>query len=174
VRHLALVLVLTACSRSTPPTLSWTLERDGDGLSVHYVVTNGRNHTIWVYDQYVADRAIVSRGEPGTARFVIGYLTEKSQEPEIGQAFDHWEIPGVSDLRAHETSRGAFHVSLPLEPWHWQMRMSPLHDPTRVRLEVGYFESLPDLYKGVPAGGGGEGLRWLISEPRDLPDVSGR
>ncbi len=122
--------------------------RDGDALVVKATIDNGTAAPIWVLDTPLegkkpSERAIVSRGEPGTARIVLGFLDAESQAPQVEQGVDRQVAPIATRVAAHASRSRTVRLPLPLTPWHPYLQMASLKQPTQVVLEVGYLTAEP-------------------------------
>lgn len=121
-----------------------TVERVGDGLDGTATIENGTASPIWVLDAFVdADRPVVSRGEPGTVRVVLGFLGAESQMPQVEQGVSHERVPSATLLAPRASRSRTIHLSMPLVPWHPYLGMATLPAPRQLVLEVGYLTEDP-------------------------------
>lgn len=125
---------------------------ENDAVVVHWVIENRTTAPIWVLDTVLAkkdggwipsERAIVSRGKPGEAHLVLGYLSPQSQLPQVEQGVAKMIAPAATRLTAGATRKGTVRVALPLAPWHPYLEMASLKDPKQLVLRVGYLTKEP-------------------------------
>jgi hypothetical protein len=138
----------TVMPTATTVVARMTVARDGDALVVTAVTENGTSAPIWVLDTPLegstpSDRAIVSRGAPGVARVVLGFLDVDSQMPQVEQGVDRQVAPIATVVAPHASRTRELRLALPLAPWHPYLKMASLKAPTELVLEVGYLTEEP-------------------------------
>ncbi|MCB9564279.1 MAG: hypothetical protein H6708_28175 [Kofleriaceae bacterium] len=160
-----------------PVTLEVTLTGAPDAVDVAYTIANTSDAPVWLLDtllvrdggawQAAPARAIVSRGEPGQVRFILGYLRAGSQRPEIEQGVAVSMPPAAHRLGPGEHVDGGFQVPRPLTPWHPYLEMARLRDPVRAVVEIGYLAGDEPRWDQQPAAPAG-------ARVPDLPSVNAR
>lgn len=175
----------TTAAVTTPPdqpvSAQLQVVHDHAALVATCTVKNLTASPIWVLDTVIdkdapSERAIVSRGDPGTARLVLGYLSPQSQMPQIEQGVGKMVAPIATELAAGASRTRTVRIALPIHTWHPYLEMAPLRDPRELVLEVGYLTSEPPWSPRELAGGRVPTVahvhtaqQWARSQPVPLP-----
>lgn len=130
-----------------PVSLTWSVRRADDALTVTYEVRNLTDATVWLLDQQLtfaaaggvepSPRAVVRAADGGPVRIVRGWLPP--------QAFPMREVrPGARPLEPGKTVAGTAILPLPLTTWHPNEPDAARVYATTAVLEVGVLRERPE------------------------------